>query len=330
MARIEARGKKWRALVRLKGHPTASCTFHRRKAAEDWARATEDALRAGKELPGASPKLVDLIDRYTKEMARFGKPLSATKQGNLRRWSESLGERDVATLKGQDLLDHAAGREISPATMAMEFGFLAEVLAAGRSLWDLAIPDVIAAVRPTLRRIGAIGKPQERDRRPTQHELDLLDAFFRFNFGKIPMRDLVPFAIDTAMRQAEIMGLRWEDYRPGDKPTIFIRDRKDPKNKSGNSQWVPLLGRSAEIIERQAHTGPLIFPYNGDSAGAAFRRACVRLEIEDLHFHDLRHEGASRLFEQGYQIQEVAIVTGHRDWKSLKRYTNLKPASLHR
>ncbi|QNH26206.1 tyrosine-type recombinase/integrase [Xanthomonas theicola] len=59
-------------------------------------------------------------------------------------------------------------------------------------------------------------------------------------------------------------------------------------------------------------------------------RACRSLQIEDLHFHDLRHEGASRLFEQGYDIPEVAIVTGHRDWKSLKRYTNLAPESLYR
>ncbi|MBS0463588.1 MAG: site-specific integrase [Proteobacteria bacterium] len=329
MAVIERRGKKWRALVRLKGHPSASRTFHGRKAAEDWAKATEDALRGGKELPGASPKLGDLIERYTVEMKRF-KPLSDTKKGNLRRWSESLGEREVATLTGQDLLDHVASRKISPATMAMEIGFLAEVLAAGRSLWNLTIPDVVASVRSTLRRTGAIGKPKERDRRPTTEELELLEAFFRFNFGAIPMRDIIPFAIDTAMRQSEIMRLRWEDYRAGTKPMIFIRDRKDPKNKDGNNQWVPLLGRSAAIIELQPRVGPLIYPYKGDSVGAAFGRACKRLGIQDLRFHDLRHEGTSRLFEQGYQIPEVALVTGHRDWKSLKRYTNLKASSLHR
>jgi site-specific recombinase XerD len=49
-----------------------------------------------------------------------------------------------------------------------------------------------------------------------------------------------------------------------------------------------------------------------------------------LHFHDLRHEGVSRLFEAGYQIQEVAIVSGHKDWAQLKRYTQLKAKDLHR
>lgn len=330
MAVIQRRGKKWRALVRLQGHPTVSRTFHGKVMAETWAKATEDALRAGVSLPGDTPTVSALIDRYGKEMGRLGKPLSATKRGNLKRWEESIGVREVGTLTGQDVTEHVAGREVSPATMAMELGFLAEVLAAGRSLWNLTIPDVIAAARPTLRRAGAIGKPMERDRRPTEAELKELADYYRFNFGKVPMRDIVPFAVDTAMRLSEIVRLRWEDYRPGDKPTIRIRDRKDPKNKSGNNQWVPLLGASAAIVDRQPKKGLLVFPFKVDSVGASFRRACIRLQIADLHFHDLRHEGVSRLFERGYTIEQVAIVSGHRDWKSLKRYTNLRPDSLHR
>ncbi|MBZ0215017.1 MAG: tyrosine-type recombinase/integrase, partial [Fimbriimonadaceae bacterium] len=65
------------------------------------------------------------------------------------------------------------------------------------------------------------------------------------------------------------------------------------------------------------------------SAGTAFQRACKELKIYDLHFHDLRHEATSRLFEAGLTIEKVALVTGHRDWKMLRRYTNLRPESLH-
>ncbi|HMO30291.1 MAG TPA: tyrosine-type recombinase/integrase [Enterovirga sp.] len=63
--------------------------------------------------------------------------------------------------------------------------------------------------------------------------------------------------------------------------------------------------------------------------GTAFRRGCCDLEIDDLHFHDLRHEGTSRLFEAGFTIEQVALVTGHTDWKMLRRYTRLKPEALH-
>jgi len=72
-----------------------------------------------------------------------------------------------------------------------------------------------------------------------------------------------------------------------------------------------------------------IFPYHHESAGTVFTRACRALEIEDLHSHDLRHEGTSRLFEAGFQIHQVALVTGHKDWKMLRRYTHLKPEALH-
>src|SRR6185369_9252937 len=53
------------------------------------------------------------------------------------------------------------------------------------------------------------------------------------------------------------------------------------------------------------------------------------LEIKDLHFHDMRHEGTSRLFEAGLTIEQAALITGHKDWKQLKRYTNLRPETLH-
>jgi integrase len=52
--------------------------------------------------------------------------------------------------------------------------------------------------------------------------------------------------------------------------------------------------------------------------------------IDNLKFHDLRHGGVSRLFEQGYSIEQVALVSGHRDWKMLARYTQIKAKDLHR
>lgn len=118
----------------------------------------------------------------------------------------------------------------------------------------------------------------------------------------------------------------------------LIRDRKDPRKKSGNNQRIPLLDvtgyDACAIIEEQhscaGNQSGRIFPYNGRSIGAAFRRQCRDLKIEDLHFHDLRREGASRHFEAGFSIEQVSLVTGHKDWKTLRRYTHLKPEALHR
>jgi integrase len=60
----------------------------------------------------------------------------------------------------------------------------------------------------------------------------------------------------------------------------------------------------------------------------AFNRAARRAEIEDFHFHDLRHEATSRLFEIGLNIMEVATITGHKDLRMLRRYTHLKAEDL--
>ena len=70
---------------------------------------------------------------------------SATKRGNLKRWVEPLGDQEVTALTGQDILDHISVRTAGPAAMAMELGFLVEVLAAARSLWNMTIPDAITA-----------------------------------------------------------------------------------------------------------------------------------------------------------------------------------------
>jgi integrase len=152
----------------------------------------------------------------------------------------------------------------------------------------------------------------------------------------LPMSRIIKFAIATAMRQEEICRVVWDDYLPRTK-MLVIRDRKDPRNKAGNDQKIPLLAASGfdavAMIEEQSelrrNTEQRIFPYNSRSVGSAFRRACVKLAIIDLHFHDLRHEGTSRLFELGLRIEQAALVSGHKDWKMLKRYTHLRPESIH-
>lgn len=182
-----------------------------------------------------------------------------------------------------------------------------------------------------------MGKGIERDRRPTQDEIDRIIAAFESNTRQhIPVGRIIRFAIATAMRQDEISRIRWDDFDPVEK-MLLIRDRKDPRRKSGNNQRIPLLivcgYDPCAIIEEQrtlfGKSRGRIFPYNGKSVGTAFRRQCRELKIEDLHFHDLRHEGTSRLFEAGFTIEQVALVTGHKDWKMLRRYTHLKPEALH-
>jgi integrase len=100
------------------------------------------------------------------------------------------------------------------------------------------------------------------------------------------------------------------------------------------SRWCDTRRRKGETtgntnfdLHRRASPRPYryrIFPYSTDAIGAAFTRACRILGIEDLRFHDLRHEGISRLFEMGKTIPQAAAVSGHRSWTNLKRYTHIR------
>ena len=140
--------------------------------------------------------------------------------------------------------------------------------------------------------------------------------------AKIPYCDILNFSILTAMRIGEITNLKWSDLDRENK-TIEIKNRKDPRNTEGNDHEIPLLGGSFEILlkqeERKNPKQPnVIFPYNSRSISAGWQRVRQKLGIENLRYHDLRREGASRLAEMGIPINIIARVTGHKNLNILQ------------
>ncbi len=109
---------------------------------------------------------------------------------------------------------------------------------------------------------------------------------------------------------------------------LLVRNLKHLKLKLGNHKLGKLTLDAIAIIELQARDSEFIFPYNSSTVSNYFTDACAMLGIEDLHYHDLRHEGTSRLFEAGYAIHEVRQFTPHDSWKTLQRYTHLSPKKL--
>ena len=71
-----------------------------------------------------------------------------------------------------------------------------------------------------------------------------------------------------------------------------------------------------------------VFDYKPRGLSGEFLKLCRKVKIDDLHFHDLRHEATSRLFEKGLNPVEVAAITGHKDTKMLMRYTHLRAEDL--
>ena len=146
------------------------------------------------------------------------------------------------------------------------------------------------------------------------------------------MSELMDFAITTGMRLGEICRIEWKDYDElGSKVTIH--ERKHPTKKE--SHIVPLIGIKGldphQIIKdspSSTNKYGRIFPYNKDSVSTAFRRACKKVGIVDLKFHDLRHEAISSFFEAGLQPQHVMLISGHSNLQQLSRYTNTRASDV--
>jgi integrase len=166
-----------------------------------------------------------------------------------------------------------------------------------------------------------------RDRRLREGEEKRLLDYFAGKGSSIPMGDIVAFALVSARRQEEITRIRWDDVDE-EKGVAWLDDVKHPTRKEGNRKSFRLLPEALAIIKRQPKVSEYVFPYNPKTVGALFTRAVAMLGLPDLHFHDLRHEATSRLFERGYVIHEVAQFTLHESWATLKRYTNLRPEDV--
>jgi integrase len=334
----------WRVQVRRKGR-SVSENFVRYEDAKRWALDAERQIDRG-ETPATSriAKLRtfgDLIDLHIADMKSVGKAPGRSKDATLRMLKRELGKLNMAELDRERVVRFGrkrAAEGAGPVTLSMDIGAIKLVMQHAAAVHGIAVRiEPIDLGRVALKRLGLVGKSNERDRRPTDEELQRLFAHWNANERQlIPMSRIVKFAIATAMRQEEICRVAWSDLNARTK-MLLIRDRKDPREKKGNDQRIPLLAVSGydavALIEEQravrANDDDRIFPFNHRSISASFTRTCQELAIEDLHFHDLRHEGTSRLFEAGFRIEQVALVTGHKDWKMLRRYTHLRPETLH-
>jgi integrase len=283
----------------------------------------------------------DLVRLHRDDLHEVGKRIGRSKAASLAFLERRLGRLRLPELDRERLIQFGKERAREGAgavTLGIDLGYIKTILSHAAAVHGVILStEPVELARIALMRLGLVGKGDERDRRPTQDELDrIITAFGANPLQQIPVGRIIRFAVATAMRQDEICRIEWSDFDAENK-MLLIRDRKDPRRKSGNNQRIPLLDVAgydacAIIHEQRAFTGRYlgrIFPYNGRSVGTAFRRVCRELKIEDLHFHDLRHEGTSRLFEAGFSIEQVALVSGHNDWKMPRRYTHLRPEGLH-
>lgn len=314
-----------------------NATFSTKREGREWSTAIEaqaNHVAAGGFAPvPKSSTVADLIDKYTET---FTKTPGRTKASTLAMLKREIGKVKLASLNAvvlRDFIDRRQEAGAGGVTIAGDLSFLSAVLKWGKHARHLDLPDRLALeARASLTHRGLDTRSKERSREPTDDELARLYQHWDNPRQRVPMTMLCQFALATGMRQGEICGLEIDDLNRKEK-TIIIRDRKDPKNKIGNDQTVPLLPAAWDIVEPliQGRDSGYLFPFQADSVSAAFTRGCQNVEppIADLHFHDLRHKATASFFRMGLDIPRVALLTGHKTWAMLRRYTKITADDVH-
>ena len=311
-------------------------TFWRCRSALSWAKRRELELEDPSTLAIAQARklpLAELIRWYIDQFHGIVR-WQRTKQGAL----EFLGRHEIGAenayrLSASRLVQHVRSRRAlgaGPATSQTDLTYIGVVLQTALTVGSYPVdPKVVDEARKACRRLHLVDEPNRRVVRPNAAQLVALNNYFlrRRPQAVIPMADIMWFAIYSARRENEICGLRWADNDPRTR-TGLVRDLKHPVHKLGRHRRFRYTQEAWRIALRQPRTGAFIFPYKAASIKEAFRRACLMLGIDDLHFHDLRHEATSRLFERGYEVHEVQQFTLHSSWQQLLRYTHLRPEQI--
>jgi integrase len=316
MATFRARGNRWNVQVRRKGHPALTRSFTNRRDAERWARFMEAQLERG-EVVGTDAARLDQLT-LAELVTRYRDTVSIRKKGGaIERIVLTAFLRDRICQKRLSQLssaDFAAYRDrrlasVCANTIRREFSTLHNLFEVARHEWQMPL-----LVNPVHR--VAIGKPApNRERRLRAGEEQSLLAAGVCSRNRL-VHPIIALAVQTGLRRGELLGLRWQNV------DLHRRFVMIPDSKNGMSRHVVLTRKAVRVLAALPRNTESVFPMSANAFRLAWERVRRRAGLEDLHFHDLRHEALSRFFEMGLTTPEVASISGHRDPRMLFRYSH--------
>lgn len=324
MPTLRKRGDSWQAQIRRDGAKPISRSFRLKADALAWARQTEAEIeRAGFSTDRRQLRALtvgDLLCRYLDTITphKRSAPIETFRIGVILR--EKLAEVSLASLRPSHIAEHRDNRlrRVKPETVRKDLALLRHLFEIARREWGLPLADNPAA------EVRKPQPPQARARRLDPGEQEKLQRALATCRNPC-LRALMTLALETGMRRGELLAARWE-HLDMERRTLLL-----PLTKNGHAREVPLSPIAVALLDQLrasgAEGGRIL-----DTTASAVRQAWVRLtrraKIANLHFHDLRHEAISRLFEKGLSIPEVAVVSGHRDFRMLQRYTHLRAEDI--
>lgn len=312
------------AAVRLTGTRKQTKTFETLEEAENWAYGVEADIRRGTFVDRRAAQRV----KFRQILLRYERDVLPTKRGadaerpRIRalmkhhladKWLADLGPQDFSSYRDERL------RAVGPGSVLRELGLISSVLTCAIKDWGYPIENPI----PKLRRPA---QPEKRSRRLTEDEEGRLLDSARASQCRAPqLADAIVLAIETGMRAGEIVGLSRASVNLNGH-YVTLR-----QTKNGSSRIVPLTAKAEAVLRKLCHaaSGEKLFSfYDTRGLSAAFRRARKRAGIEDLTFHDLRHEAASRLSARIPSPSLLAKIMGWRTLQMAMRYYDPTPKEM--
>ena len=315
MASIRKRRGKWQVQIRRRGNGALSKTFHVLKDAQAWARHMEARADRG-ELP-ARPEslrgitLHQIVERYRDTVSPRKRTHALERlilNAFLRhpichRPLSDIGTAHFATYRDERL------REVKPASIKRLLVPIHNLFEVARIEWGLPIRE------NPLSRLTLEASDQRRERRLRPGEQERLLVSARQCRNQL-IGPIVALALETAMRRGELLAIK-KEHIVCSKRTLLI-----PESKNGRARTIPLSMAAVELLSAHAAKDGRLFPITPNAFRLAWERVKRRAGIDNLHFHDLRHEAISRFFEKGLSVPGVALISGHRDLRMLLRCTH--------
>ncbi len=325
MASVRKHGDKWQARIQRRDQPSLSKSFLSKADALKWARNIESQLDLGTFAPRqAMPRLRSMVERYVDEVTPMKKGALQERYRAQQIKKTQLADMLIDRIDGVAISTYRDERltEVSNNTVRLELAFLSVVFEQCRREWGWAVSNPVKHIR-----IPKPGKPRQR-RLEAGEEEALLSACR--DSGAYYLESFVILAIETGMRFGELAGVRRENLNVPSR-TIYL-----PDTKNGHARTVPLSSRALVAIQALPMSiDGRLFPVKKGSIRSAFLVAMRKAKVlsggvllQDLRFHDLRHEAVSRLFEKGLNPIEVGMVSGHKTLSMLQRYTHLRAEEL--
>ncbi|MFA5922602.1 MAG: site-specific integrase [Methylococcaceae bacterium] len=335
MASIEKRTTdtgetSYRVKIRLKGYPTQTATFKRLTDAKKWTQDTESAIREGRHFKTTEAKkhtLGDLVDRYIKDVLPTKLKQAPAQRPQLERWKAEIGSYALSDITPalivqcrDKLLAESTPRGgiRNPATVVRYMAALSHAFTIAVTEWEWLDDSPMRKVKKPKESKGRVRFLDDDERQR------LLTACKESSNPWL--YTCVILALSSGMRQAELMGLKWPDVNLKDGFLILH------ETKNGERRRVPLSGLALSLLHEHAKVRrldtQLLFPSNKDAQKPIDLRkpwtiAMQSAEINDFHWHDIRHTTASYLAMNGASLAEIAEVLGHKTLSMVKRYAHL-------